>query len=227
MNFDGNFRRIGTVDIRPLQQRVRGLAAGDWDRETTRQRRYEAHRDTRSIGLVYDYDFRHVRATRLPALQVFEPALRPALTLIAADFEGSPRGRELCAKHGLGYFVRASLVRLNAGGQIAPHQDLNFSLAHSHRVHLPVITNENVLFTVGGETQHLREGEVVEINNRRVHEVQNGGTDGRVHLILDFVLRGEQCCCGEKRYPGVACNPRRCLETDRLKIPCTCYPEAA
>lgn len=227
MNFDGNFRHLGKVDIGPLKQLVLELAAEDWDRETTRQRRYEAHRDTQSIGLVYDYDFRHVKATRLPALQVFGPALRPVLAMIAADFEGTPKGKELCAKFGVGYFVRASLVRLNAGGEIAPHQDMNFSLAHSHRVHLPVITNENVRFTVGGETLNLREGDIFEINNRRVHEVSNKGADGRVHLILDFVLRGEQCCCGEKRHPGVACNPRRCLETDRLKIPCTCFPEAA
>lgn len=227
MNFDGNFRLLGSVDIRPLQQLVRQLTSADWENETARQRRYEAHRDTQSIGLVYDYDFRHVKATRRPALQRFEAGMRPALAMIASDFEGSPGGRELCAKYGPGYFVRASLVRLDAGAEIAAHQDLNFSLAHSHRLHLPVITNENVWFTVGSETRNLREGEVVEINNRRVHQVSNGGTAGRVHLILDFVLRGEQCCCGKKLHPGVVCNPRLCLETDRLKVPCNCFPEAA
>lgn len=227
MNFDGNFRLLGSVDIRPLRQLVLQLTPADWAAETVRQRRYEAHRDTRSIGLVYDYDFRHVNATRRPALKRFEPALRPVLAMIAADFEESPKGRELCTKHGLGYFVRASLVRLDPGGAIAAHQDMNFSLAHSHRVHLPVVTNENVRFTVGSETRNLREGEVVEINNRRVHQVVNSGTEGRVHLILDFVLRGEQCCCGSRRHPDLACTPRRCLETDRLKVPCNCYPETA
>lgn len=227
MNFDGNFRRLGEVDIRPLKRLVLELTAEDWARETTRQRRYEAHRDTRSIGLVYDYDFRHTNSTRLPALKVFEPAVRPALAMIAAYFEGSPRGKALCATFGPGYFVRASLVRLNPGGEIAPHQDLNFSLAHSHRVHLPVVTNENVRFSVGGEMRNLGEGEIYEINNRRLHRVSNLGAEGRVHLILDFVLRGEQCCCGGKRHPDVACNPALCLETDRLKIPCTCFPEAA
>ena len=227
MNFDGNFRLLGSVDIRPLQQLVLQLAPADWAAETTRQRRYEAHRDTQSIGLVYDYDFRHVQATRRPALQRFEPALRPVLAMIAADFEGSPKGRELCAQHGLGYFVRASLVRLAPGGEIAAHQDMNFSLAHAHRVHLSVVTNEGVRFTVGSETRNLREGEVVEINNRRIHQVSNRGAAGRVHLILDFVLRGEQCCCGSRRHPGVPCNPQLCLETDRLKVPCNCYPEAA
>jgi hypothetical protein len=227
MNFDGNFRLLGEIDIQPLKRLVLGLPPGEWDREPTRQKRYEAHRQTQSIGLVYDYDFRHGNATRLPALKVFEPAVRPALAMIAAHFESSPVGRQLCERFGLGYFVRASLVRLSPGGEIAPHRDMNFSLAHSHRVHLPVVTNENVSFTVGDETRNLREGEIHEINNRRLHQVRNSGAEGRVHLILDFVLRGEQCCCGEKRHPGVACNPALCLETDRMKIPCTCFPEAA
>ena len=36
-----------------------------------------------------------------------------------------------------------------AGAEIAPHRDANYSLAHSHRVHLPIVTNGKVLFTVG------------------------------------------------------------------------------
>jgi hypothetical protein len=225
MNFAGNFIRIGAVDIAPLKQRVLGLTQEDWAREPVRQKRYEVHRHTRSIGLVYDYDFRHSNASRLPALKAFEPALRPALALIAAHYENSPKGKTLCGRHGLGYFVRASLVRLSPGGAITPHQDMNFSLAHSHRVHLPVVTNEEVRLTVGGETLNLREGEIWEINNRRRHHVSNESTQERVHLILDFVLPGEQCCCGERRHPDVLCNPRLCLETDRMKIPCTCFPD--
>lgn len=225
MNFAGNFNRIGSADSPPLKQLVLRLTPQHWVSESTRQKRYEVHRDTQSIGLVYDYDFRHSHPTRLPALQAFEPALRPVLAQIAAYYEESPKGQELCEQFGLGYFIRASLVRLNPGGQIAPHQDKNFSLAHSHRVHLPVVTNDGVHFSVGNETINMREGEIYEINNRRLHHVRNDSGDGRVHLILDWVLAGEQCCCGEKMHPGVACNPRICEETDRLKVPCMCFPE--
>ena len=53
---------------------------------------------------------------------------------------------------GIGYFIRANLVRLAPGGTINEHRDGNFSLTHSHRVHVPIITNDRVLFNVGRET---------------------------------------------------------------------------
>ena len=226
MNFPGNFIHIGDIDTSELKALLIDLSAEQWQAFSIRQKRYEAHKHTETIGLVYDPDFRHTHPTRLPALQVFEAALRPALWMIADHFEQTESGQRLVRENGLGYFVRASLVRLKAGCGISAHRDMNFSLTHSHRVHLPVITNTGVSFTVGSETIHMPEGALFEVNNRRSHSVQNDGGDDRVHLILDFVLRGEMCCCGEKLHPDTRCSPQACLETVRGKVPCNCYPES-
>lgn len=225
MNFAGNFKHIGNADTRELEDLLLELSEAQWNEFSVRHQRYEVHRHTRMIGLVYDPDFRHSHPTRLPALAVFESALRPVLAMTAEHYEGSKSGRDLVRRFGLGYFIRATLVKLSAGHGIAPHQDLNFSLTHSHRVHLPVITNDAVSFTVGDETIHMRAGEIYEINNRRLHSVHNGGTEDRVHVILDFVLRGEMCCCGIKHHPQTLCSPQTCLDTVRLRVPCTCHPE--
>lgn len=225
MNFAGNFLPIGTVDTGQLRTLVGQLTEAQWNEFDVRHQRYEVHRHTRTIGLVYDPDFRHTHPTRLPMLRVFEPSLRPVLALTAEHFESSGPGQRLTREHGLGYFIRATLVRLTAGNGIAGHQDLNFSLTHSHRVHVPIVTNDKVTFSVGCETIHMREGEVWEINNRRIHSVHNDGTEDRVHLILDFVLPGEMCCCGLKHHPKTFCSPQACLDTVRLRIPCTCHPE--
>lgn len=225
VNFPGNFYHIGTLEIAELNKRVLELTEEDWSSFSLRQRRYEVHQQTQTIGLVYDPDFRHSHPTRLPTLQTFEEAMRPALWMIADHFEETEHARKLIRERGRGYFVRASLVRLKAGCSIAEHQDNNYSLTHSHRVHLPVVTNDDVRFTVGRETRNLREGELYEINNRRMHAVRNDGGTDRVHLILDFVLPGEKCCCGAKRHPESLCSPQACLETDLQRIPCTCYPE--
>jgi len=225
VNFPGNFRYIGEVNVAALRELIGNLPQEQWQSEPYRQQRYEVHKSTQTINLVFDPDFRHTHPTKFPALQDFEPLLRPALGIVADYFEQSPKGRELLGGKRLGYFIRANVVRLAAGGEIPAHKDGNFSLAHSHRIHLPVVTNDKVYFTVGSETRNLKEGELVEINNRRTHSVVNAGTEDRVHVILDFVLPGEKCCCGEKHHPDTVCSPQGCLDTDQFRTPCTCYPE--
>jgi hypothetical protein len=154
---------------------------------------------------------------------MFESVLRPALKMAADHFDDSPTGRELFDEYGMGYFVRANLVGLKPGGEITEHTDNNFSLVHSHRLHLPIITNEEVEFTVGDETINMKEGELYEINNRHLHSVRNAASTNRVHLIMDYVIPGEKCCCGKKLHPQTACNPQACEETDHLKIECVCF----
>lgn len=227
MNFPGNFFHIGDIDITDLKDLVLGLTEDQWASFSIRQKRYEVHQHTQTIGLVYDPDFRHSHPTRLPTLQMFEPELRPVLWMTADHFEDTETARQLMQENGQGYFVRASLVRLKAGCDIAEHRDMNYSLTHSHRVHLPIVSNEKVLFHVGAETIHMREGQLFEINNRRLHSVANGGSEDRIHLILDFVLPGERCCCGARNSPNMRCSPQACLDTVLLKVPCNCYPEVA
>lgn len=225
MNFPGNFKTIADANIEMLKDLVLQLTPGHWNDDTTRQQRYEAHRDTQTISLVYDYDFRHTNPTKRPALELFAPAYRQILTVIADFYEAPAEEAALWRGYGHGYFIRTTLVALSPGGEIATHQDKNFSLAHSHRVHVPVVTNDKVFFTVGNETINMQEGEIVEINNRREHSVRNEGKDSRVHLILDWVNPGETCCCSARIHPGIPCSPEECLDTDRLKIPCQCFPE--
>ena len=225
MNFPSNFLHIANIDITVLKQLVLDLPDQQWHSDSFRQQRYEVHRDTQTINLVFDPDFRHTHPTKLPALEMFEPSMRPALAETADHYDQSRKGQALFEEFGLGYFIRANLVRLKSGGKINPHRDGNFSLVHSHRTHLPIITNDEVWFTVGSETVNLKEGELYEINNRRTHSVRNAGSVDRVHLIMDYVLPGEKCCCGEKHHPLTACNPQACRETDQFKISCTCFPE--
>lgn len=226
MNFPGNFFHIGNLDVSELREAVARLTDSQWDSFAVRQKRYEVHQHTQTIGLVYDPDFRHTHPTRLPMLEMFQEALKPVLWMTADHFEDTDSGRKLFEDYGQGYFIRASLVKLKAGCDIAEHRDMNFSLTHSHRVHLPIVTNDDVRFTVGGETIGMREGQLFEINNRRLHAVQNDGTEDRVHLILDFVLPGEKCCCGKKLHPDTVCSPQACHDTVTCQVPCNCYPEA-
>lgn len=227
MNFQGNFLHLGDIDIEPLKTLVLELTEADWAQNSARQKKFEVHKDTQFIGLVYDEDFRHMNATRRPLLEKFSVELRPVLKLIADHYENSPETFSKFGRDVNGYFVRISLAKLFSKGHIVEHRDMNFSLCHAHRVHIPIITNEEVTFKVGNEFVNLKAGEVVEINNRRKHAVMNKSDEDRVHLILDWVFPWEPCCCSDKTHPGVRCTPQNCHETDILKIPCDCLPEMA
>lgn len=227
MNFQGNFKRVGSFDTSELKRLVLGLTEAHWLADDTRQKRYEVHKDTQFIGLAYDSDFRHTHPTRRPALELFGPVIQPLLAQIAEFYETHPETLEKFKNPVRGYFIRISLAKLVAGGKISVHQDKNFSLTHSHRVHLPIVTNPDCWFYVGKERMNMKEGEIWEINNRRMHYVANHGDEDRVHLILDWVFPWEPCCCADKVHPGEPCTPKACADSVVLRIPCDCHPEEA
>ena len=59
------------------------------------------------------------------------------------------------------------------------------------RTHIPIITNSEVTFTVGGETKFLKEGEIWEINNTKEHSVDNNSDIDRIHLLIDIMPNEE------------------------------------
>ena len=56
MNFAGNFLTIGDVDPVELRELALQISEDDWNTDVFRQRRYEVHRDTQTVGLVFDLD---------------------------------------------------------------------------------------------------------------------------------------------------------------------------
>ena len=223
MNFKGNFIKLANVDCTALRRRVQALAPDHWLQDAWRQEEYAVHRATHTIGLIFDKDFRHTNSTVHPAYHGLEPELRPLLGEIRRHYNGSIKAKRLYKKNGPGYFVRINLAKLLPGGSIPEHMDTNFSLTHSHRIHVPVVTNDQVVFSVGGETMKLGEGEVWEINNKKAHWVENKGVEARVHLIVDWVIPGEACCCGRRLHPKTPCSTQVCAETSNMPQPCRCH----
>ena len=81
---------------------------------------------------------------------------------------------------------QAMLTRLRAGAEIGRHKDKGALTSKTHRIHVPIITNESCIFTVEEERRHLRAGEIWMIDNvDRFHSVINGGQEHRIHLIID------------------------------------------
>jgi hypothetical protein len=82
---------------------------------------------------------------------------------------------------------RSRLMRLAPGAVVPAHVDVNYYWRTHLRLHIPVITTPDVLFTCGGETVHMRPGECWVFDTWKPHHVRNGGDSIRVHLVLDTV----------------------------------------
>ena len=224
MNFKGDFIKIGALDIAPLKQAIKAITEEEWGASSWRQETFEAHVDTQTIELVFDADFRHENPTYLPKYFEFEHLLKPITQTFARYYNQSLTAKRLRKKYGEGYLVRMILVRLVPGGVISPHGDQGYSLLHGHRIHVPIVSQGSTVFNVANSAKKLFEGEIWEINNKRTHSVVNSGDSARIHLISDWVLPGERCCCGKKQRPQGGCSVEECRVTDHTAVVCSCYP---
>lgn len=167
-----NFSRIGTVELAEVRS---ALAGCDWSRESYRRNASQVHRQTSSLSVFWDPDYRHRNPTTRPAHAALQSALTPIWRTVADYFDDG------------GYVVRTLFARLPAGAEIAAHTDNQYSLIRAHRIHIPVETNPQVSFFVGGEFRELKTGELWEIDNSQLHAVKNEGANDRIHLIVDWV----------------------------------------
>ncbi len=183
-SIDGSFRKLGDnvqnflplrdgYDVEQILKALNQVPADQWA-QSDRENQYRAHSQTQSLLLVHDDDMRHRDPTYHDLYESFAKELSPLLEIISAYYGND------------GYFIRILFARLLAGRTIMPHIDFVFSLLHCHRIHVPIITNDKVLFLVGGETRNMKIGEVCEINNATVHSVANNGDESRTHLIIDW-----------------------------------------
>ena len=169
------FQLIDNIDIKSIKSKVKKFSIDDWSTLEHRERRIKetVHKDTLAIGLIYDYDFRLENPTYYPEYKIFKNDIKIIENILSKEF-------------GEGYSIRIILIKLSANCNIDTHRDLGTSLWMGHRCHIPIITNENVLFHVGDETVNMKEGEMWEIDNTTKHSVINSGKD-RIHLIMDWI----------------------------------------
>ena len=114
----------------------------------------------------------------------FEGAMAPTENLARCDYV-----REIMAELG-GVWGRSRFMGLAAGAQVPPHIDTHYYWRTHLRLHIPVITNPGVAFTCGGQTVHMAAGECWAFDSFQWHNVQNTGSEQRIHLVLDTVGGG-------------------------------------
>lgn len=78
------------------------------------------------------------------------------------------------------------LMNLAAGKHINEHTDDGSGYEDGYfRIHVPIITNEEVIFTLNGEDLKMQAGSAWYANINLPHSVQNKGKSDRIHLVID------------------------------------------
>ncbi|MDC1144095.1 aspartyl/asparaginyl beta-hydroxylase domain-containing protein [Porticoccaceae bacterium] len=81
--------------------------------------------------------------------------------------------------------ARSRLMRLNAGAEVSEHVDFNYHWYSRVRIHIPIVTNPDVIFHCGDQAIHMRAGECWIFDSWRRHKVINSSNQDRVHLVID------------------------------------------
>ena len=170
-----NFKYIGKVKINNFKNKINNFNNEVWDYFDFRQKTFEVHKETKTIPLIFDTDFRLNNPTYLDEYKTFKD-----------EFEIIEN--KLKEIYGKGFIIRAILVLLKSNSKIDRHIDTGKSLSICHRIHIPIITNKNVLFEIDNEIKNLKQGEMWEINNsEKMHSVINNSNTDRIHLIVDWI----------------------------------------
>ncbi len=81
------------------------------------------------------------------------------------------------------------LLKLKAGSVIKEHRDRElFFESGEARIHVPIVTNEQVEFYLDGERIDLHEGECWYMNFNLMHKIINNSNQDRIHLVIDCIV---------------------------------------
>lgn len=171
------FRQLGQMDVAALKAAVLAIPEELWNAENAdKPNRFEALDVTRHIVFRFVSSFRDWRDSYdRPLWAEWRHLLEPVMQAATAEY-GYDRG----------VFPRVMLARMAAGGVIQPHRDANPAAKWPHKIHVPIITNDRVIFRVEGAQCIMPEGKAFEVNNMGTHSVENRGETDRVHLIFEY-----------------------------------------
>ncbi|MEL6865420.1 MAG: aspartyl/asparaginyl beta-hydroxylase domain-containing protein, partial [Bacteroidota bacterium] len=95
---------------------------------------------------------------------------------------------------------------------IKPHRDFRLGYEDDNfRIHIPITTNDQVSFVLGGEQLRMLPGECWYTNVNFTHSVANNGSTDRVHLVID----GERNAWSDELFFSLAPRAQFNLPEDR------------
>ncbi len=177
-------------DIKNLKEKVLKYTKEDWEKYDYRQKTYPSHHATKTIPLIWNeskiFEVDGIK-TQERNLEKDKRKFWPEADKYKTDLDLLHNILE--KKYGKGFIASAMLINLPTRSAIVPHVDtIDPYFKKTRRAHLAIVTDDEVIFTVGGEEKNIAEGEIFEIdNNNKVHSVTNNSEIDRIHLLVDWL----------------------------------------
>jgi len=183
-----NFKFINNFDVSQIKNFVLQFKK-EWDLDTGRQTKSIHHSRTKSYHILW-YPLMWVPGQEyLPSFLCESEKLfnmvEPLINKMADHYDGKPG--------------RVTLVNLPSHKLVTPHKDRSIYSKVVNRVHIPILTNDDVYFSVDDETLNMKEGQAWEVNNAKLHGAYNLGDSDRVHLMIDIINND---LIGTDKYSG-------------------------
>jgi hypothetical protein len=169
---------LGTIDIAPILAEFYTLKEEDWEKYTDRQNnKVTAQKNTRYVPIIYEDH--GVVNYKTEYYSNFISSINCVQTALDSKFKKTVT------------INRAIFTELPSGAVITPHMDSGIFLETHTRVHIPLISNENVIFKVHDgsiwNSFYLEPGKFYALNNcKRSHNVLNNSSFSRYHMIVDI-----------------------------------------
>lgn len=170
MKLPGLLYKLGTLDVSILERKVNTLTQEQWIEWDLRQNRYQVHSSTESYPFIFSEYGEPPKTYNMDT--VLWTHVSPVLSKLERYYN-----RQAAA---------AVLVKLKPQAEILPHTDGGW-FVNTHRVHIPIITDPEILFILNKKKYHLERGGIYEINNLVQHSVINPTNVERVHLMIDLL----------------------------------------
>ena len=171
MNLDVPIIELGRFDLE-----LKVLNTSHFIQDTWRQEEYPTHAQTECIFLRHwkNKDIDALEMQDYPLLSVYKSALDKILDQLKQHYD---------------YVDYAAIItNLKAGASIPLHTDGGEIFEISRRIHIPLKTNEQVVFHCGELSINMKQGYAYEIgNSSHRHGVDNNSNEDRYHLIVDLI----------------------------------------
>lgn len=172
-----HLRELGAINIEKIKGIVSRASETVWNLEDAQKENdFDCFHDTRHIVFRFIEENRYHRDFYSnPNWTIWQSRLLPLLEQASRSYDFKEP-----------VYPKVMLARLAAGAIIDRHTDGNAgSHPHTHKIHIPIITNEQARMFIRDRYFHLKEGCAYEVNNLVPHTVENFGATDRIHLIFE------------------------------------------